>query len=128
LILFFLGWLVQGYYMWDSFAAGVALSSMRHGEVDGGNDFAELEYMNVTVVTSNRPYGVCDGSNPFFDGRAAPKFGLRKGGVHSGHVQTGIRDAFCVVSGGNRGRCEVTYSRPVRLSKLRNLVVRMGTP
>jgi hypothetical protein len=29
--------------MWDSFAAGVAVSSMRHGKTDGGNDFAELE-------------------------------------------------------------------------------------
>lgn len=96
--------------MWDSFAAGVALSSMRHGEADGGNDFAELEYMNITVVTSNRPYGVRDGSNPFFDGRAAPKFGLKNGGVHSGHVQTGIDDAFCMVPGSKRGRCEVlTY-------------------
>ncbi|TVU19339.1 hypothetical protein EJB05_35483, partial [Eragrostis curvula] len=99
--------------MWDSFAAGVALSSMRQGEVDGGNDFAELEYMNITVVTSNKPYGVRDGSNPFFDGRAAPKFGLREGGVHSGHVQTGISDPFCVVPGSNRGRCEDGYTKEV---------------
>ncbi|OEL35151.1 hypothetical protein BAE44_0003829 [Dichanthelium oligosanthes] len=97
----------EGYYMWDAFAAGVALSSMRHGETGGGgNEFAELEYMNITVVTSNKPYGARDGSNPFFDGRATPKFGLKEGGVHSGHVQTGIRDAFCLVPGSNRGRCE----------------------
>jgi len=98
---------LQGYYMWDSFAAGVALSGMRHGEAGGVNEFAELEYMNINVVTSNEPNGARDGSNPFFDGRATPKFGLQEGGVHSGHVQTGIRDAFCLVPGGNRGRCEV---------------------
>uniref|UniRef100_K3Z3W2 Inosine/uridine-preferring nucleoside hydrolase domain-containing protein n=1 Tax=Setaria italica TaxID=4555 RepID=K3Z3W2_SETIT len=104
----------QGYYMWDSFAAGVALSSMRHGETNGGgNEFAELEYMNITVVTSNEPYGARDGSNPFFDGRTKPKFGLQEGGVHSGHVQTGIRDAFCLVPGSNRGRCEDGYTTEV---------------
>ncbi|XP_062180693.1 nucleoside hydrolase 3-like isoform X2 [Phragmites australis] len=102
-----------GYYMWDSFAAGVALSSMRHGETDGRNEFAEFEYINITVVTSNKPYGVRDGSNPFFDGRAAPKFGLREGGVHSGHVQSGIRDVFCLVPGSNRGRCEDGYTKEV---------------
>jgi len=102
-----------GYYMWDSFAAGVALSGMRHGEAGGVNEFAELEYMNITVVTSNEPYGARDGSNPFFDGRATPKFGLQEGGVHSGHVQTGIRDAFCLVPGGNRGRCEDGYTKEV---------------
>ncbi|KAG8068779.1 hypothetical protein GUJ93_ZPchr0005g15055 [Zizania palustris] len=101
------------YYMWDSFAAGVALSSMRNGEIDGGNDFAELEYMNITVVTSNKPYGERDGSNPFFDGRASPRFGLKEGGVHSGHVQTGIRDSFCLIPGSNRGRCEDGYTREV---------------
>lgn len=101
------------YYMWDSFAAGVALSSMRNGEINGGNDFAELEYINITVITSNKPYGVRDGSNPFFDGRATPKFGLKEGGVHSGHVQTGIRDSFCLVPGSNRGRCEDGYTKEV---------------
>lgn len=99
--------ITQSYYMWDSFAAGVALSSMRNGEVDGENEFSELEYMNITVITSNKPYGKRDGSNPFFDGRATPKLGLKEGGVHSGHVQTGIRDSFCLVPGSNRGRCEV---------------------
>ncbi|CAN6355213.1 unnamed protein product [Urochloa humidicola] len=101
-----------GYYMWDSFAAGVMLSSMRRGGGGGGgNEFAELEYMNITVVTSNRPYGVRDGSNPFFDGRATPKFGLEEGGVHSGHVQTGIRDGFCLVAGSNKGKCEDGYTK-----------------
>ncbi|KAL6619255.1 hypothetical protein ACP70R_034394 [Stipagrostis hirtigluma subsp. patula] len=102
-----------GFYMWDSFAAGVALSSMRHGETDGSNDFAELEYMNITVVTSNKPYGLRDGSNPFFDGRATPKFRLQEGGVHSGHVQTGVRDAFCLVPGSNSGKCEDGYTKEV---------------
>lgn len=102
-----------GYYMWDSFAAGVAFSSMRNGEANGANDFAELEYMNITVITSNKPYGVRDGSNPFFNGRAAPKFGLKEGGVHSGHVQTGIRDSFCLVPGSNTGRCQDGYTKEV---------------
>uniref|UniRef100_N1R4D4 Inosine/uridine-preferring nucleoside hydrolase domain-containing protein n=1 Tax=Aegilops tauschii TaxID=37682 RepID=N1R4D4_AEGTA len=103
----------QGYYMWDSFAAGVAFSSMRNGDANGANDFAELEYMNITVITSNKPYGVHDGSNPFFDGRATPKFGLKVGGVHSGHVQTGIRDSFCLVPGSNAGRCQDGYTKEV---------------
>ncbi|KAM3410418.1 hypothetical protein ACQJBY_002558 [Aegilops geniculata] len=103
----------QGYYMWDSFAAGVAFSSMRNGEANGANDFAELEYMNITVITSNKPYGVRDGSNPFFDGRATPEFGLKVGGVHSGHVQTGIRDSFCLVPGSNAGRCQDGYTKEV---------------
>ncbi|EMS48374.1 hypothetical protein TRIUR3_05635 [Triticum urartu] len=103
----------QGYYMWDSFAAGVAFSSMRNGDANGANDFAELEYMNITVITSNKPYGVRDGSNPFFDGRATPKFGLKVGGVHSGHVQTGIRDSFCLVPGSNAGRCQDGYTKEV---------------
>ncbi|PNT71279.1 hypothetical protein BRADI_2g25630v3 [Brachypodium distachyon] len=102
-----------GDYMWDSFAAGVALSSMRNGEADGGNEFAELEYMNITVITSNKPYGVRDGSNPFFDGHKVPRFGLKEGGVHSGHVQTGIRDSFCLVPGSNSGRCEDGYTKEV---------------
>ncbi|VAH07299.1 unnamed protein product [Triticum turgidum subsp. durum] len=102
-----------GYYMWDSFAAGVAFSSMRNGDANGANDFAELEYMNITVITSNKPYGVRDGSNPFFDGRATPKFGLKVGGVHSGHVQTGIGDSFCLVPGSNAGRCQDGYTKEV---------------
>ncbi|CAD6272174.1 unnamed protein product [Miscanthus lutarioriparius] len=101
-----------GFYMWDQFAAGVALSSMRHGETgSSNNEFAELEYMNITVVTSNKPYGVRDGSNPFFDGRTTPKFGLQEGGVHSGHVETGIRDPFCLVPRSNRGRCQDGYTK-----------------
>ncbi|KXG21968.1 uncharacterized protein LOC8076938 isoform X1 [Sorghum bicolor] len=103
-----------GFYMWDQFAAGVTLASMRHGETGSrSNEFAELEYMNITVVTSNKPYGVRDGSNPFFDGRTAPKFGLQEGGVHSGHVETGIRDPFCLVPGSNRGRCKDGYTKEV---------------
>jgi hypothetical protein len=93
--------------MWDSFAAGVATSIMHNSNNQTGeNEFAEMEYMNVTVVTSNEPYGVNDGSNPFFDGRDFPKFNLTKGGVHSGHVQTGLRDPFCIVKGG-KGKCQV---------------------
>lgn len=93
--------------MWDSFLSGVATSIMRkpHNE-KGENEFAEMEYMNITVVTSNEPYGISDGSNPFFDGRKTPKFNLKKDGVHGGHVQTGLHDPFCHVEKG-KGRCKV---------------------
>uniref|UniRef100_K3Z3Q5 Inosine/uridine-preferring nucleoside hydrolase domain-containing protein n=1 Tax=Setaria italica TaxID=4555 RepID=K3Z3Q5_SETIT len=102
------------YFMWDSFTSGVAISSMRNDKKgEFGNDFAELEYMNITVITSNKPYDVHDGSNPLFDGRTNPKFGLQKGGVHSGHVQTGIKDSFCHVKGSNKGRCEDGYTKEV---------------
>ncbi|KAF8401588.1 hypothetical protein HHK36_012533 [Tetracentron sinense] len=101
------------YFMWDSFTSGVAVSIMRnlhnhHGE----NEFAHVEYMNITVVTSNKPYGISDGSNPFFDGRAIPKFNLQKSGVHSGHVQKALRDPFCLVENG-KGRCEDGYTKEV---------------
>ncbi|KAK3138802.1 hypothetical protein QOZ80_5AG0373590 [Eleusine coracana subsp. coracana] len=102
------------YFMWDSFTSGVAISSMRsekNGEFE--NDFAQFEYMNITVITSNRPYGVHDGSNPFFDGRATPKFGLKNGGVHSGHIQIGITDSFCHVKGSKKGKCEDGYTKEV---------------
>ena len=87
--------------------SGVAASIMQkqhnqHGE----NEFAEMEYINITVVTSNMPYGISDGSNPFFDGRKIPKFNLERNGVHSGHVQTRLRDPFCVVKNG-KGKCQV---------------------
>jgi len=94
--------------MWDSFMTGVALSIMRNGErPNGENDFAEMEVMNITVVTSNEPYGVHDGSNPFFDGHVRPKFNLLEGGVHSGHVLTGFDDPFCVMKGSIKGKCQV---------------------
>ncbi|TVU19335.1 hypothetical protein EJB05_35479, partial [Eragrostis curvula] len=114
------------YFMWDSFTSGVAISSMRserNGEFE--NDFAQLEYMNITVITSNKPYGVHDGSNPFFDGRATPKFGLKNGGVHSGHVQIGITDSFCHVKRSKTGRCEDGYTKEV--SGLEAVNVRVAT-
>ena len=93
--------------MWDSFASGVATSIMsKSNNPNGENEFAEMEYMNITVVTSNEPYGVNDGSNLFFDGCDIPRFNLTKGGVHSGHVQTGLRDPFCIVKNG-KGKCQV---------------------
>ncbi|KAF6984686.1 hypothetical protein CFC21_002654 [Triticum aestivum] len=104
-----------GYFMWDSFMSGVALSIMRNGQkLNGDNDFAEMEVMNITVVTSNEPYGVHDGSNPFFDGHASPKFDLLKGGVHSGHVQIGFNDSFCVLKGGTKGKCQDGYTKEVQ--------------
>ena len=62
--------------------SGVAVSTMRtsHNQ-NGENEFGEMEYMNITVVTSNEPYGINDCSNPLFDGRKVPKFNLKKGGV-----------------------------------------------
>ncbi|GMY27604.1 pyrimidine-specific ribonucleoside hydrolase riha [Fagus crenata] len=101
------------YFMWDSFTSGVATSIMRNSHKHNGeNEFAEMEYMNITVVTSNKPYGVYDGSNPLFDGREVPKFNLKKGGVHSGHVQTGLRDPFCIVKNG-KGKCQDGYTAEV---------------
>nr|XP_043629051.1 uncharacterized protein LOC122600405 isoform X2 [Erigeron canadensis] len=101
----------ESYFLWDSFMSGVATSIMhnlhtKHGE----NEFADMEYVNITVVTSNEPYGISDGSNKFFDGRNIPKFNLTKNGVHSGHVQTGIRDSFCL---NKTGRCKDGYTQRV---------------
>ncbi|KAK3011360.1 hypothetical protein RJ639_012069, partial [Escallonia herrerae] len=98
------------YFMWDSFASGVATSIMSnlHGH-PGENEFAEMEYVIITVITSNKPYGISDGSNGFFDGLKIPKFNLTKDGVHSGHVQTGLRDPFCLVKNG-KGRCKDGYT------------------
>ncbi|KAL1358402.1 nucleoside hydrolase 3 isoform X2 [Arachis hypogaea] len=96
------------YFMWDSFTSGVAASIMMSNS-KGENEFAEMEYMNITVVTSNKPYGVYDGSNPLFDGLKVPKFNLKKGDVHSGHVQTGLRDPFCILKNG-KGKCQDGYT------------------
>ncbi|XP_070042242.1 nucleoside hydrolase 3-like isoform X2 [Nicotiana tomentosiformis] len=99
------------YFMWDSFMSGVAASIMQkqhnqHGE----NEFADMEYINITVVTSNKPYGISDGSNPTVDGHKTTKFRLARNGVHSGHVQTRLRDPFCVQKN-RRGRCQVLNQR-----------------
>lgn len=99
--------------MWDTFAAGVAVSTMRNSQNrDGENEFAEMEYMNITVVTSNEPFGISDSSNPFFYRREVPRFNLTKGGVHSGHVQTSLRDPLCLGENG-KGRCEVIFLGPL---------------
>ncbi|XP_055818188.1 nucleoside hydrolase 3-like [Solanum dulcamara] len=101
------------YFMWDSFMSGIAASIMRkQHNLQGENEFAEMEYINITVVASNMPYGVSDGSNPFFDGRRTPKFNLERNGVHSGHVQTRLRDPFCVVKNG-KGKCQDGYATEV---------------
>ncbi|CAL0330685.1 unnamed protein product [Lupinus luteus] len=103
----------SSYFMWDSFTAGIAVSIMsKSNNVEGENEFAEMEYLNITVITSNKPYGISDGSNPFFDNRKVPKFNLEKGGVHSGHVQDGLRDALCFVKNG-KGRCQDGYTSEV---------------
>ncbi|XP_057547170.1 nucleoside hydrolase 3-like [Amaranthus tricolor] len=107
----FNGQFYSSYFMWDSFMAGVAVSIMRNDQPHGSgeNEFAEMEFMNITVRTSNKPYGISDGSNPFFDGRKTPKFHLDKHGVHSGHVQRSLRDPFCVDKNG-KGRCKDGYT------------------
>ncbi|XP_045802030.1 uncharacterized protein LOC123895617 [Trifolium pratense] len=99
------------YFMWDSFTSGVAVSIMKNSNRNNGeNEFAEMEYMNITVITSNKPYGISDGSNPLFDGLRVPKFNLKKGGVHSGHIQQGLTDPFCFVKNG-KGRCQDGYTK-----------------
>uniref|UniRef100_M0ZZP6 Inosine-uridine preferring nucleoside hydrolase n=1 Tax=Solanum tuberosum TaxID=4113 RepID=M0ZZP6_SOLTU len=101
------------FFMWDSFMSGIAASIMRkQHNYQGENEFAEMEYINITVVTSNMPYGISDGSNPFFDGSRTPKFNLERNGVHSGHVQTRLRDPFCVVKNG-KGKCQDGYTKEV---------------
>ncbi|XP_042476224.1 uncharacterized protein LOC122057921 [Macadamia integrifolia] len=101
------------YFMWDPFAAGVVASIMCNLHKDNGeNDFAKMEYMNISIVTSNKPYGISDGSNPFFDGLSIPKFNLKRNGVHSGHVQIGLQDPFCLVKNA-KGRCEDGYTKEV---------------
>ncbi|XP_024996828.1 uncharacterized protein LOC112529702 [Cynara cardunculus var. scolymus] len=100
------------YFMWDSFMSGVATSSMRNMYEPEKNEFAELEYINITVITSNTPYGISDGSNNLFDGRKISKFKLQKDGVHSGHVQTGIQDPFCLRENGT-GICKDGYTEEV---------------
>ncbi|KAL2229807.1 uncharacterized protein LOC105171457 isoform X2 [Sesamum indicum] len=101
------------YFMWDSFLSGVATSIMlKSNNSNGENEFAEMEYMNITVITSNEPHGISDGSNPFFDGLKKPKFNLKRNGVHSGHVQTGLGDPFCIVKNG-KGRCKDGYTAEV---------------
>ncbi|CAL1397069.1 unnamed protein product [Linum trigynum] len=107
----------SSYCMWDSFSSGVAASIMQRNSKNtnrnGDNEFAEMEYMNITVVTSNQPYGIHDGSNPFFDRIRVPKFGMENGGIHSGHVQTGLRDPFCIVQNGT-GKCQDGYTRETK--------------
>ncbi|CAJ2634442.1 unnamed protein product [Trifolium pratense] len=101
------------YFMWDSFMTGVAISIMsKPNNYNGENEFAEMEYMNITVITSNKQYGISDGSNPLFDGLIVPKFNLQKGGVHSGHMQNGLRDPLCFVKGG-KGKCQDGYTKEV---------------
>ncbi|GFP98628.1 probable uridine nucleosidase 1 [Phtheirospermum japonicum] len=91
----------KSYCMWDSFLSGVATSIMLgQNNTNGENEFAEMEYMNITVITSNKPYGISDGSNPFFYGLKKPKFNLTRNGVHSGHVQNGLSDPFCIAKNG----------------------------
>ncbi|KAI5446130.1 hypothetical protein KIW84_014110 [Lathyrus oleraceus] len=92
---------------------GVAASIMRNSNRNKGeNEFAKMKYMNITVITSNKPYGISDGSNPLFDGLEVPKFNLKKGSVHNGHIQQELTDPFCFVKIGT-GRCQDGYTKEV---------------
>ncbi|MCO5566522.1 hypothetical protein L7F22_020199 [Adiantum nelumboides] len=98
------------YFLWDSFTAGVAVSSILTNYSITKNKYCALRYSKVTVVTSNAPYGIEDGSNPSFDDRGAPRFRLQMGSVHSGHVQTGLQDSFCL-DPGKKGKCQDGYTK-----------------
>ncbi|XP_004508326.1 nucleoside hydrolase 3-like [Cicer arietinum] len=101
------------YFMWDSFMTGIAISIMsRPNNQKGENEFAEMKYMNITVITSNEPYGISDGSNPLINGLKVPKFNVQKDGVHSGHIQQGLRDPLCFVKNG-KGKCQDGYTKEV---------------
>ena len=84
----------------------MAISGILTNNSISNNEYCVLKKRNVTVITSNKPYGANDGSNPFFNNRTSPKFNLLKNGVHSGHVQTGLTDPFCLVEG-QKGKCKV---------------------
>ncbi|CAK9134005.1 unnamed protein product [Ilex paraguariensis] len=91
----------KNYFLWDSFMAGVTISIMcksrsNHEE----NEFAKMEYMNISVVTANEPYGISDGSNPFFDGRAIPMYNMQKNGVQMWPCAVGNAR-----SSNGKGRC-----------------------
>ncbi|XP_012089456.2 uncharacterized protein LOC105647839 [Jatropha curcas] len=102
----------EDYCMWDSFMVGIALSMMRNSQnPDGENEFADMELMNITVVTSNEPYGLSDGSNPINNGHLIPILHVENKSLHSGHVQTGMQDPFCLDSG--KGRCQDGYTKEV---------------
>ncbi|KAJ7542809.1 hypothetical protein O6H91_09G013000 [Diphasiastrum complanatum] len=103
----------QSFFLWDSFASAVTISGMLTGHDPNMNKYAVIYPKNITVITSDKPYGINDGSNPFFANRATPKFHLQKGGVHSGHVQTGIQDPFCLVLDG-KGTCMDGYTKEVQ--------------
>ncbi|KAM2613094.1 hypothetical protein TB2_032971 [Malus domestica] len=95
--------------MWDPFMVGVALSQMRSLEKDHReNEFAKLEYMNLAVITSNKPYGISDGSNPLtIGGRSIPNFGLQKNRV------MGIEYPFCLFIEGKGKFHETTGAEAV---------------
>lgn len=108
---------LQDYFMWDCFAAGVATSIMLNTDnISGKNVFADMEYMNLIVVTSNKLYGLSDCSIPFFDGCVVPKFNRKKDGVHSGHVQKGLQDPFCIEKNG-KGKCQLYLLHLVTLHR-----------
>lgn len=99
------------YFMWDSFTSGVTISSTLNGHANTDNEFAELQYRNITVVTSNKLSGIKDRPNSFFNGRTEPKSHLRNR-VHNGHVQTGLPDPLCYVPNG-KGKCQDGYTKEV---------------
>ena len=44
---------LQSYFVWDSFLSGITTSIMGNSHNHNGeNEFAEMEYMNITLVTS----------------------------------------------------------------------------
>ncbi|KAL3648896.1 hypothetical protein CASFOL_005299 [Castilleja foliolosa] len=96
--------------LWDSFLVGVATSIMlKENNKNGENEFAEMKLMNITVVTSNAPYNIRDGSNPFTIAGdiKKSKLGLKINGVHMGHVEMQPMDIFCM-----NKVCQDGYTKP----------------
>ncbi|KAL0457339.1 UNVERIFIED_CONTAM: hypothetical protein Slati_1073100 [Sesamum latifolium] len=87
---FYLAWLLQS----CSRATTVMAERIcRNGIHEYHSDYFKRAIWNIRWLKS------------ILDSLKKPKFNLKRNGVHSGHVQTGLRDPFCIVKNG-KGRCK----------------------